>query len=135
MNRRTLIVTGADLAPQALALLAEFEVVYAGRAPQKDDLITLCRRHDPVAIIVRYGSVGAEVMDVRLPDAAFYLWAAAPGGDDGTHCGLGGADPGKQGLTLGIGWLRFFVRGRHGLQANLFGHLAPEPDIEPGGTG
>lgn len=63
MNRRTLIVTGADLAPQALALLAEFEVVYAGRAPQKDDLITLCRRHDPVAIIVRYGSVGAEVMD------------------------------------------------------------------------
>jgi N-succinyldiaminopimelate aminotransferase len=24
----------------------------------------------------------AEVMDVRLPDAAFYLWAAAPGGDD-----------------------------------------------------
>jgi N-succinyldiaminopimelate aminotransferase len=24
----------------------------------------------------------AEVMDVRLPDASFYLWAAVPGGDD-----------------------------------------------------
>ena len=24
----------------------------------------------------------AEVMDVRLPDAGFYLWAAVPGGND-----------------------------------------------------
>jgi len=24
----------------------------------------------------------AEVMDVRLPDASFYLWAGVPGGDD-----------------------------------------------------
>ena len=24
----------------------------------------------------------AEVLDVRLPDAAFYLWAGVPGGDD-----------------------------------------------------
>jgi N-succinyldiaminopimelate aminotransferase len=24
----------------------------------------------------------AEVMDVRLPDAGFYLWSAVPGGDD-----------------------------------------------------
>ena len=24
----------------------------------------------------------SAVMDVRLPDAAFYLWAAVPGGDD-----------------------------------------------------
>ena len=24
----------------------------------------------------------AQVMDVRLPDAGFYLWAAVPGGDD-----------------------------------------------------
>ncbi len=62
MNRRTLIVTGADLAPQALALLAEFEVVYAGRAPQKDDLITLCRRHDPVAIIIQLGFAASKAI-------------------------------------------------------------------------
>lgn len=63
MTRRALIVTGADLAPQALALLEEFDVVYAGKAPQEADLVALCRTHDPVAIIVRYGKVGAAVMD------------------------------------------------------------------------
>lgn len=62
-TRRAVLVTGADLAPQALDLLKDFEVVYAGKAPQEDDLVRLCRRHDPVAIIVRYGKVGAAVMD------------------------------------------------------------------------
>jgi len=58
-----ILVTGADLAPQALALLQGFEMVYAGKTPQEADLIALCRRHDPVAIIVRYGGVPAAVMD------------------------------------------------------------------------
>ncbi|MCG2591346.1 3-phosphoglycerate dehydrogenase [Ramlibacter sp. XY19] len=62
-GRRALIVTGADLAPQALALLDDFEVVYAGKTPQEADLVALCKQHDPVAIIVRYGKVGAAVMD------------------------------------------------------------------------
>lgn len=61
--RPVTLVTGSDLAPQALALLADHEVVYAGKAPTEDDLVALCRRHDPVAIIVRYGKVGAAVMD------------------------------------------------------------------------
>lgn len=63
MSRPALIVTGADLAPQALELLRDFDVVYAGKTPQEDDLVALCRRHDPVAMIVRYGKVGASVMD------------------------------------------------------------------------
>jgi D-3-phosphoglycerate dehydrogenase len=58
-----ILVTGADLAPQALSLLEGYEVVYAGKAPTEEDLVALCRRHDPVAIIVRYGKVGASVMD------------------------------------------------------------------------
>jgi D-3-phosphoglycerate dehydrogenase len=58
-----IIVTGADLAPQALALLEGHEVVYAGKTPTEEDLVALCRAHDPVAIIVRYGKVGASVMD------------------------------------------------------------------------
>jgi D-3-phosphoglycerate dehydrogenase / 2-oxoglutarate reductase len=62
-GRRAIVVTGADLAPQALALLEGFEVVYAGKTPQEDDLVALCRRHDPVGIIVRYGKVPAAVMD------------------------------------------------------------------------
>ena len=58
-----ILVTGADLAPQALALLEGHEVVYAGKTPTEEDLVALCRKHDPVAIIVRYGKVGAAIMD------------------------------------------------------------------------
>jgi len=61
--RRNLLVTGADLAAPALELLRDFDVVYAGKTPQESDLVSLCRQHDPVAIIVRYGKVGAAVMD------------------------------------------------------------------------
>lgn len=58
-----ILVTGADLAPQALDLLEGYEVIYAGKTPAEDDLVALCRAHDPVAIIVRYGKVGPAVMD------------------------------------------------------------------------
>ena len=58
-----ILVTGADLAPQALALLEGFEMVYAGKTPTQDELLALCRTHDPVAIIVRYGKVSAAIMD------------------------------------------------------------------------
>lgn len=63
LARAAILVTGADLAAQALDVLKDFEVVYAGKTPQEDDLVALCRRHDPVGIIVRYGRVGAAVMD------------------------------------------------------------------------
>lgn len=59
----TIIVTGADLAQQALDLLQGHDIVYAGKTPTEQDLVALCRQHDPVAIIVRYGKVGAAVMD------------------------------------------------------------------------
>ena len=63
MSRPAFLVTGADLAPAALALLGDYEVIYAGKAPTEDDIVALCRRHDPVAIIVRYSKVGAAAMD------------------------------------------------------------------------
>ncbi|WP_431265634.1 NAD(P)-dependent oxidoreductase [Roseateles chitinivorans] len=63
MSRPVLLVTGADLAPQALALLSDFEVVYAGRTPSEDDIVDLCRTHNPTAIIVRYSKVGAAAID------------------------------------------------------------------------
>ncbi|MCR5885229.1 3-phosphoglycerate dehydrogenase [Rhizobacter sp. J219] len=59
----TFLVTGNDLAEQALALLNDYRIVYAGKAPTEDDIVSLCRQHDPVAIIVRYGKVGAAAMD------------------------------------------------------------------------
>lgn len=57
------LVTAADLAPEALSLLADYEVVYAGKTPTEEGIVALCKQHDPVAIIVRYGKVGRAVMD------------------------------------------------------------------------
>lgn len=62
-DRPTIVVTANDLAPDALALLGDYEIVFAGRTPSEDDVVALCRRHDPVAIIVRYSKVGAAAMD------------------------------------------------------------------------
>ncbi|WP_256988400.1 hydroxyacid dehydrogenase [Bordetella genomosp. 9] len=56
-------MTAADLAPQAVALLDGYDVVYAGKTPTEDDIVALCRQHDPVAIIVRYSKVGAAAME------------------------------------------------------------------------
>ena len=57
------LVTGADLARDALELLGDYEVVFAGKTPTEDDIVALCKQHDPVAIIVRYSKVGAAAMD------------------------------------------------------------------------
>ena len=58
-----IVVTGADIAPQAAALLDRFELVYAGKTPDEDSLVELCRQKQPVALLVRYGKVPARVMD------------------------------------------------------------------------
>ena len=63
MSKPVILVTGADLAPQALTLLGDYEVVFAGKAPTEDGIVALCRAHDPVGIIVRYSKVGAAAMD------------------------------------------------------------------------
>ena len=63
MSRASILVTAADLAPQALALLADYDIVYAGKTPTEGDIVDLCRAHNPVAIIVRYSKVGAAAMD------------------------------------------------------------------------
>ncbi|MEK8052811.1 NAD(P)-dependent oxidoreductase [Ideonella sp. DXS22W] len=63
MSKPVFLVTGADLAADALALLGRYDVVYAGAKPTEADLVALCQRHNPVAIIVRYGAVNAAVMD------------------------------------------------------------------------
>jgi D-3-phosphoglycerate dehydrogenase len=64
MNKKpVLLVTGPDLATQALALLGDFDVVCAGKTMTEDDVVALCKQHDPIAIIVRYSKVGAAAMD------------------------------------------------------------------------
>lgn len=61
-KKRAFLVTGADLASEALALLGDYEVVFAGKTPTEQDIVALCTQHDPVAIIVRYSKVGAAAM-------------------------------------------------------------------------
>ena len=50
-GKDVILVTGSDLAEQAMVMLQGFEVVFAGRQPTEDDLIALCERHNPVAIL------------------------------------------------------------------------------------
>ena len=61
--KRVVLVTAADLAPQALEMLSAFDVVFAGKQPNEDDLVALCEKHKPTAIIVRYGKINARIMD------------------------------------------------------------------------
>jgi D-3-phosphoglycerate dehydrogenase len=62
-RRDVVLVTGTDLAEQAVGLLAGFDIVYAGKAPDEECLVALCRQHEPVAIIVRYGRITERVID------------------------------------------------------------------------
>ena len=61
--REVVLVTGADLAGQAVGLLSSFDIVYAGKTPTEEELVALCRQHQPVAIIVRYGRITARVIE------------------------------------------------------------------------
>jgi D-3-phosphoglycerate dehydrogenase len=62
-GKPVILVTGADLAPQAVEILNGFEIVYAGKTPDEDGLVRLCQRIQPVGIIVRYGGISARIMD------------------------------------------------------------------------
>ena len=39
MSRAAILITAADLAPQALALLTDYDIVYAGKTPTEDDIV------------------------------------------------------------------------------------------------
>ncbi|CAG9164359.1 hydroxyacid dehydrogenase [Cupriavidus pampae] len=62
-KKPALVVTGNDLAPEALALLNDFEVCFAGKQCSEETVLAMVAEKDPVAIIVRYGKIGARVMD------------------------------------------------------------------------
>jgi D-3-phosphoglycerate dehydrogenase len=62
-HRGVVLVTGADLAPQAVDMLRGHALVYAGKTPSEDDLVRLCAEHQPEAIIVRYGRITKRVID------------------------------------------------------------------------
>lgn len=62
-KKGVVLVTGVDLAPQAVEILRDYELVFAGAKPTEDDLLSLSTQHQPVGIIVRYGGVTSRVMD------------------------------------------------------------------------
>lgn len=62
-TKPVIVVTAANIAPQAVALLSDFELVYAGKAATEEETAALCRRYAPVAIIVRTSKVGAMALD------------------------------------------------------------------------
>lgn len=57
------LVTGADLASEAIEILDGYEIHYAGARPSESDLIALVQQLDPIAIIVRYGRITSAVID------------------------------------------------------------------------
>lgn len=61
-GKPVILVTAADLAAQAVALLDGFDVVYAGKTPDEATLAALCEQHQPVAIIVRYGRITPKII-------------------------------------------------------------------------
>ena len=62
MSKPVIIVTAADLAPQALEMLADFDVRFLGKAPSEEDVFDACSRLQPVAIIVRYSNISRRAM-------------------------------------------------------------------------
>jgi D-3-phosphoglycerate dehydrogenase / 2-oxoglutarate reductase len=62
-KKPVVLVTAADLAPRALEILRDFELVYAGKQPDEERVVALCREHDPVAIVARYGKVTAPMIE------------------------------------------------------------------------
>ena len=43
-SQPAILVTAADLAPQAIALLGDYEVVFAGKTPSDDDMVATTMR-------------------------------------------------------------------------------------------
>lgn len=62
-EKPAILVTGADLAPEAEAILSAFRLVFAGKQPGEDQLVDLCKAVQPVAIIVRYGRITERVIE------------------------------------------------------------------------
>ncbi|KGT92239.1 3-phosphoglycerate dehydrogenase [Erwinia typographi] len=62
-HKKVVLITGSDLAGEALTMLHDYELVFAGRQPTEEMLISLCQQHNPVAILLRYGKISAKIMD------------------------------------------------------------------------
>jgi D-3-phosphoglycerate dehydrogenase / 2-oxoglutarate reductase len=65
VKKGVVLVTGVDLAPQAVEILRDYALVFAGAKPTEEDIIKLSEQHQPVGIVVRYGGVTRRIMDAN----------------------------------------------------------------------
>lgn len=62
MSKPVVVVTAADLAPQALEILRDCDVRFLGKTPSPQDIEAACAAMQPAAIIVRYGQITKAAM-------------------------------------------------------------------------
>ncbi|APV48649.1 3-phosphoglycerate dehydrogenase [Betaproteobacteria bacterium GR16-43] len=62
MSKPVVVVTAADLAPQALEILGSCDVRFLGKTPSEEDIVNACTDYQPAAIIVRYGTISKRAM-------------------------------------------------------------------------
>ncbi|WPB58436.1 hydroxyacid dehydrogenase [Xylophilus sp. GOD-11R] len=62
MTRDTILVSEAKLHPDAVELLRDYRLIYTGARFTEDELVALCEREQPVAILARYGHFNARVL-------------------------------------------------------------------------
>lgn len=62
MATDTIVVTEAKIHPDAVALLAGYRLVYTGAKFTQDELVALCEREQPIAILARYGRIDHRVL-------------------------------------------------------------------------
>ena len=62
MPTETILITAPALHPEAQALLKDYRLVYTGDKLRDADLVDLCVREEPVAILARYGHFGHQVL-------------------------------------------------------------------------
>lgn len=62
MTAHTIIVTAANIDPEAAQMLSAHRVVYADVRASESDLVALCRSEQPTAIMVRYGNISERVI-------------------------------------------------------------------------
>lgn len=62
MNADTILISEARLHPDAVELLRDHRLVYTGATFTQDELVALCERERPVAILARYGKFDRRVL-------------------------------------------------------------------------
>ncbi len=61
MPKDSIVITEEKIHPEAVALLQDYRLCYAGARFSQDALVELVRREQPVAILARYGKITEEV--------------------------------------------------------------------------